>query len=220
MAEASAPTGPAESSVHDHCPEHPRFDIECVECRRGRIEHPLRFHDCHRAVTPCCGKVVLVTNSPSMVEEARAYGVDESEMPVLVHPIEAHFQGMRNQVFPTRCACGKWAFLFSDVVNRAELERWNTELKRYFGAAGHEGPKPRVRDITVGEGEFVARVLSEKNQYVRIGLVNKVVAQGIRLNWDIVPKAEPRLVVGLDLTETGSTSPSGAAPRDAPPRRR
>jgi hypothetical protein len=182
--------------MFDHCPEHERFDFMCPACREGRVAHPLTFHDTHRLITPCCADPQVITNSPTMVTEARDYGVAPEEVPALVMPIQNMFQGIRNEIFPVTCKCGKRYFLFRDVVNRDKMETFKRELQPYNPRA--EGPKPIVRDVLATEMEFARRVGSESNHMIRGALIAKCASRGIDLRRLVSEESTPvaQLTVG------------------------
>jgi len=127
-----------------------------------------------------------------MVEECKADGVPADQLPQLVHPIEAMFQGTRAEILPVHCSCGKDWLGFIDMVNRREYEerlqnfdqmvKYNPNLR---GRASVDASiresygRPKHRMVLVSKEEFAYRVSLERNHMVREGLERKLTERGL-----------------------------------------
>jgi hypothetical protein len=204
----------------DHCPEHERFDVTCENCKSGRRENPLRLHDVRRVFSPCCRKPVYWTDSRSMVDEYLAYGTPASEVPALLTPIAALFQGEHAKIFLVKCECGKEYISFVDITNRERIEQVRADLLPYYPNIEEDADlrkrylEPRRRDIAITKEEFAMRVLSEKNWMARDALVRKVNAAGFGVNWNIAP---PRGRVATLVMPEGGAGPARGSPSRASP---
>ncbi len=154
----------------------------------------LRWHDTHPTKCPNCTRTHIVTNSPSMVQEAKASGLpDELD---LVEPVSATLEGERREFFPVKCACGAEFLSFIDVTNRDRLQKtkdvfykYSPELKHNPDFQGSSWARPIRKDVAISYEELATRAALEKNQFVREAIFRRFYERGIDLRkW--LPKVE------------------------------
>jgi hypothetical protein len=183
--------------VPEHCAAHDKFEMACVDCKAARRETALTWHDTHQVRCPACNRSLFFTDSPSMIQEAKADGVESP--PMLIQPIQSMLQGERAKIFPLKCGCGHEYVSFIDVVNVGEMARVRNDILPYY--PNLEGDlnfqkrylTPKRRDVVLTKEEFAQRVARERNPFVREALERKCDAAGLGIKW-VRPQYVARLV--------------------------